>query len=299
VKHRIRKGLLYLGAGFIVLFCLRLAYGYVYPSGGSGLGVESMTNALVTTLGGRDEGLSKANYASEKFKVERGDSGQAYTVSQKYEKIASVISRTSAFEEDEERVRDLTARHSALIQFERAAGLPGARRVDLAIGVPPARFDPMVGELKQIGELSSLRVDKTDKTNEYRELKAKRATLEKTRDALVALKSKGGRIEEFTSLENRILEIEDEIQSAGVSLGDYDEENEFCTVRLSLLEKGAATATISFLHRVRVALAWTIKYYALLVGILFFGALFSLVVVVLLQRLRLIPPAAPEPAASA
>jgi hypothetical protein len=37
----------------------------------------------------------------------------------------------------------------------------------------------------------------------------------------------------------------------------------------------------------------------MLVGILFFGALFSLVVVVLLQRLRLIPPAAPEPAASA
>src|SRR5260370_606896 len=114
----------------------------------------------------------------------------------------------------------------------------------------------MVGELRKIGELSSINIDKVDKTNEFKELKAKRASLEKTRDALVSLKNKPGRIEEFTALENRILEIEEQIQSTGVSLGDYVQENEFCTVKLSLEEKGAAAAGISFRHRAVVALAW-------------------------------------------
>ena len=200
--------------------------------------------------------------------------------------------KTNAFEEDEKAVRELTNQYSALIQFEQSSGLPGSRHVELAIGVPPNRFDPMVGDLRKIGELSSIRIDKTDKTNEFKELKAKRASLEKARDALVNLKGKPGRIEEFTSLENRILEIEDQIQSTGVSLGDYDQENEFCTVKLSLAEKGAAVPGISFRHRAVVALAWTIKYYTFLLGFLVFGALLTLLVVIVLQRLNLIPPPA-------
>ena len=37
-------------------------------------------------------------------------------------------------------------------------------------------------------------------------------------------------------LENRILEIEQQLQGLGVSLGNFDDENEFCTVHFSLLE---------------------------------------------------------------
>ncbi|HLG17816.1 MAG TPA: DUF4349 domain-containing protein [Blastocatellia bacterium] len=289
MKQRVKKGIIYLVVGFVVLFCLRLGYGYLAPAqidAGTAL-----NEGLATTIGGRTAGFSKDNYASEKLKIAKGDS-QAYSIDQKYEKVASVFSTTRAFDEDEKRVRGLTTKHNALIQFEQSSGLSGSKRVNLAIGVPPDHFDPMVSELKEIGELASIRIDKTDKTNEYKELKAKRLSLEKTRDALAALKSKGGQIEEFTNLENRILEIEEEIQTTGVKLGDYDAENEFCTVRLTLEEKGAARAGISFLHRVRVALAWTIRYYLMALGLLFFGTLFVLVAVVLLQRLNLIPPAA-------
>lgn len=283
MKQRIKKGLFYLMAGFVALFAVRLAYGYLAPSA-QRISPEALSEALITTIGGRD------NYASEKLKVQRGGGVESLSIDQKYEKVASVVSKTGAFEDDEKRVRELTSKYDALIQFEQSSGLSGSRRVNVAIGVPPDRFDAMVSDLKAVGELSSIRIDKTDKTNEYKELKAKRASLEKTRDALVALKSKGGNIEEFTNLENRLLEIEQEIQTGGVTLGDYDEENEFCTVKLSLEEKGAARAGISFRHRVTVALAWTIKYYALLLGLLFVGILLTLVVVVLLQRLNLIPP---------
>ena len=286
MKQRIRKGFLCLILGFLVMFLVRLTYGYLSPGERTALS-DGFAHAYSETQAGM-----KNNYASDKLKVYRDERTQTVSVDQKYEKIASVVSKTDAFEEDENAVRELTGKYSALIQFEKSAGLPGARRVELAIGVPPNRFDLMIGELRNIGDLSSIRIDKIDKTNEFKELKAKRSSLEKTRDALINLKSRSGRIEEFTSLENRILEIEEQIQTTGVSLGDYDQENEFCTVRLSLEEKSAAVTGISFRHRAVVALAWTVKYYTFLLALLIFGALLTLLVVVLLQRLNVIPPPA-------
>ncbi len=277
------------------MFLGRLAYGYLAPSEQAALNAENaLSRAAITAIGGRADGFSKANYASDTLKVQRGEFADAISVDQKYEKVASVESKTNAFEEDEKAVRELTNKYSALIQFEKSSGLPRGRRVELAIGVPPNRFEPMVGEVRKIGELVSIRIDKTDKTNEFKELKAKRASLEKTRDALVSLKSKPGRIEELTALEDRILEIEGQIQSTGVRLGDYDQENEFCTVMLSLEEKGAATPGISFRHRAIVALAWTVKYYTFLLALLIFGTLLTLLVVVVLQRLNVIPPPASQ-----
>jgi hypothetical protein len=49
---------------------------------------------------------------------------------------------------------------------------------------------------------------------------------------------------------------------------------------------------ISFRHRAVVALAWTVKYYTFLLALLIFGALLTLLVVVVLQRLNVIPPPA-------
>jgi uncharacterized protein DUF4349 len=290
MKQKIRKGFLYLILGFVVMFFGRLTYGYLAPSEQAVLNAQgALRSALFTSIGGREDGFTKNNYASDKLKVQRGETQEAISVDQKYEKVASVESKTNNFEEDEKAVRDLTGKYSALIQFEKSSGLHRSRRVELAIGVPPDRFEPMVGELRKIGELSSIRIDKTDKTNEFKELKAKRSSLEKTRDALLGLKSRPGRIEELTALEDRILEIEGQIQSTGVRLGDYDQENEFCTVMLSLEEKGAAVPGISFRHRAVVALAWTVKYYTFLLAFLVFGALLTLLVVVILQRLNLIP----------
>ena len=300
MKQRIKKGFLYLILGFVVMFLGRLTFGFmstseqaVFFQRSNAVNVDAATfDGSAKIFNGSMYGHLK-NYASEKLKVQHEGTAPTSSVDQKYEKVASVAAQTNTFEEDEAKIRDAVKTYNALIQFELSSGLAGRRRVELAIGVPPARFDGMVGELKQIGELSSIRIDKADKTNEYKELQAKRASLEKTRDALIGLKSKGGRIEEFTSLENRILEIEEQIQTTGVQLGDYDQENEFCTVKLALEEKsGAAVPGISFRHRAVVALAWTVKYYTFLLALLIFGTLLTLLVVVILQRLNVIPPPA-------
>ena len=254
--------------GFTSLFLLRLAYGYAYAG-------ETAASGIL-----RDFTFSRKNYFSEKA------AAASSSADQKYEKVASVSTHTGAFAGDEAALRALVPRHHALIQFEQSSGLAGARHLDLAIGVPPAGFDAMVAAASRIGRLEAIRIDKADKTNEYRGLKAKRLSLEKTRDSLARLKATGGgRIEELMHLENRLLEIESEIQTLGVQLGDYDTENEFCTVKVTLREQ-PGPGGIAFLTRVKVALEWTIKYYALLVFIAAVGTGTLWLLLRIITRLR-------------
>jgi len=266
MKGKMRMVLFALGAGFVVLFGLRLLYGLL-NSGPVATSVPSIGS------GQREFEFSKKNYASEKFLAPAANGVQGHNVDQKYEKVASVLSRTSAFDQDELRVRGATGKYHALVQYEQSSGLAGHRHLEMAVGVVPSEFDNIVEEVRQIGTLSSIRIDKVDKTGEYRNLIAKKASQEKARDSLLVLKGRAGSIDEMIHLENKLLEIESEIQTLGVSLGEYSQENEFCTIKLTL-DESITSAQISVAHRIKVALIWAGTYYlVLLVTLLITGLL--------------------------
>lgn len=282
MKTYFKRGVLLLAIGFVIFFGLRLGYGYLFADEDSASGF----NAGAGSYSGFND--LKKNYASEKLKFDRADN-QPISVDQKYEKVADLQSRTRAFEDDERKIRDSIKSYNAQIQFEQNSGLQGGRRLNLAIGVQPAKFDSMVAAVKGIGSLSSIQINKTDKTNEYKDLNAKRVSIEKARDALVSLQTKGGKIDELINLESKILELETDLQEAGVKLGEYDAENEFCTIKFSLTEEMGGKAKISFLYRVGVALRWTIKYYAVTVLILLAGSLATFLTILVLEKLKVLP----------
>ncbi|TGL61915.1 DUF4349 domain-containing protein [Leptospira ognonensis] len=246
---------------FLILFGFRISYGYYSKSSL----VETESNTFLQSSAPREILPLKQNIASKKIKYESTTGTTPRSVDQKYEKIATVETKSTDISSDEKKVRDFVNASGSIIQYENNSGLKEnqSRVIKLAIGVPPDKFDSMVEEFKKIGTTVLLTIDKKDKTNEYKDLQAKKESLLKIRDSLISLKGKGGRIDEFISLENRILEIEDEIQKFGISLGEFDSENEFCTVVLTLFENKPSVA-ISLLHRIRVALEWSIKYYFLI-----------------------------------
>lgn len=261
---------------FVLLFVCRLLYGYYYPgtaqdNGGRLLGPEEFS-------------VSRKNYASEKIKGDAQTQQQpSLSQSQKFEKIATLRSKSEQFEEDETRLKSLVKGFGAVIQYEQNTGNPGQRSLNLLIGVKPESFDSFYVESQKIGRILSKSITKTDKTNEYLQLNAKRISLEKTRNALLELKSRGGKIDEYIGLENRILEIERELQELGVQIGDYDEVNEFCTIRFSLFE-GERT-DISFAQRLKVAFEWSVKYYLMLMVGLAFALLAALVLQSMVEKI--------------
>jgi Domain of unknown function (DUF4349) len=266
--------------GFVLLFGFRFIYGYTRQAARA-----DESNFISDFFASGKTGFRK-NYASDKFAIKgQGQSGQVISVDQKFEKIGSYQVRSGQFAQDEKKARDLIKQYEAVIQFEQNSGNPGDRNLHLSIGVPPANFDAMIAEMAKLGQVLSANVTKVDKTSEYKDLNARRVSLENTRASLMDLKRRNGDIGQFIALDNRILEIDSALQGLGVALGEYAAENEFCTVRLAILE-GKVT-TISLLHRLKVAFEWTIQYYLGFCAIAFFAALAALVIVLIVERLKL------------
>ncbi len=280
-KKAIRISLI-ITAGFVLLFVFRLIYGYTnHPDG-------QKQQEYVEEQYSNDFEFSKNNYASE-FKSKGykqkapSSSGEALMgIDQKYEKIASITSKTREYNKDEKKIRKIIKKYNALIQYEQKAGNKKNRKLLLAIGVNPSKFDTCINEIRKIGKITSFKTNKYDKTNEFRELEAKRISLEKIRTSLIELKTHNGTIRERIELDNRILEIEEQIQRLGVSLGDYDAENEFCTVKFSLLERPKQViVSISLIHRLKVAFEWSVKIYFRILMIIAFMLLITYMLILI------------------
>jgi len=255
---------------FLALFAFRLA---VEPA--------EMTFAYMT-LAPRSQSfdMTKNNYATGTKLA--GPSCQPVGDSQKYEKIATLTEVTRDYDADRKRVDDLISKHQGIVQFERASGLPGRRTLYLGVGVPPDHFDAFIDAVKAIGRNTQVEIIKNDKTNEYLQLRAKRATLEKARSGLEAVQASGGSVDERIHVQNRLTEIEERIQELGVSLGEFDSQNELCTVKLTLSETAGPTSN-PWSRRIIDALEWTATRYALL-GVGFFGLVFGAWLAVSLVR---------------
>jgi len=266
---------------FILLFVFRLIYGYVATETTTG---NDYSDNFFTSI----ENLRK-NYASEKIVMKSSDVQVASNIAsnQKYEKTASIKTKTSEFEKDEKQLKAKSKSFNAVIQYEQSLGQKGNRQIHLLIGVNPNLFDSLYAELKNIGVLKATEITKVDKTNEYRQLNAKKASIEKTLQSLNDLKSKGGQIADFVSLNDKILEIEEKAQELGVELGNFDTENEFCTVKLSMYE-GATEKNVSFIHRVKVALEWAIKYFAIFAITTLVLSLTIFIFLLIIARLKII-----------
>lgn len=268
---------------FLVLFIFRFIYGYVATDGRQSGDYSNDFFESISNL--------RKNYASEKMQFQ-GTASQhqpdmAVTPSQKYEKTASVKTKSSHFDQDSKQIAAQTEAFKAIVQYEQALGLKGSRELHLMIGVNPEAFDSFYLAVQKIGVIRATQITKVDKTNEYRQLNAQKASLLKTLESLNELKSKPGPITDLVSLHDKILETEGKLQDLGVELGNFDTENEFCTVKLSLYE-GATEKKVSLIHRVRISLEWTIHYFTYLV----FAALGVLcgafVLLVIIDKLKVI-----------
>jgi hypothetical protein len=280
-KKRFWKTGKWFGGLFIILFVFRLIYGYLATDAKTGNDYSDNFFSSIDNL--------RKNYASEKISLKGGDVQEASNIAsnQKYEKTASMKLKTSEFDNDEKLLKAKSKSFNAVIQYEQNLGQKGNRQIHLLIGVNPNLFDSLYIELKKIGVLKATEITKVDKTNEYRQLNAKKLSIEKTLKSLNDLKGKGGQIADFVALNDKILEIEEKAQKLGVELGNFDTENEFCTIKLSMYE-GATEKNISFIHRTKVALEWTIKYYAVIVITALILTLTIFVFLLIIDKLKVI-----------
>jgi hypothetical protein len=185
-----------------------------------------------------------------------GSAASPQVLDQKVERVSNIAASSGRFDDDAAAVRRVIAQANGVIQRENSWGLEGRRNLSLAIGVVPTAFDQAVAALRGIGRLQSATVTTTDRTGDFLALEAKRLSLEKTRDALRALRTAGASLSDLVALESRILEIEGQIQDLGVSLGEFSETRSFCTINVSLAE--ASPGPVRVLGAALDAFGWAL-----------------------------------------
>lgn len=300
MKHRIsskvRKGIWGASLLYLVLCVLRFIYLQIEAQDfglteNSIQGQSAMKNEGIGSYNEAGKKTAIQNFASDRRVMDAVGATKQVTIDQKYERVGFVSSYTDNFEGDKVKVNTLISGNKGIVQIENNSGVTGKRVLELSIGVLPENFDAFIESAKGIGEIYDFRVEKRDKTSEYKDLKAKQLTLEKMRDALNALKEQGGNINDRINLENKVLEVEEKIQDLGVSLGNFKEENELCTVKLNLyerkykkVEKALSYGVIA--KNIVASLIWVLGYYCGLLVMIILAGLSSYVLLLVLNKFK-------------
>jgi hypothetical protein len=136
------------------------------------------------------------------------------------------------------------------------------------IGVHPDHFDALVEQLRNVGRLESVSVQQVDRTGDFRRLHAQRQSLKKHLESVLKLRdAKAPSIEDTLRLEQRIQEIEKEMQALGVQLGDFLGKESFYHIHLTVSESNAG-AGLDFAARLPKRL-----FHAFLWALLWWGIL--------------------------
>ena len=240
---------------FLVIYIGRAVYEFKRPLD-AGLSGQMVNNTV-----NRGESNSIKNYASLKMEYTGKQGGASQVVDQKYEKSATISASTSKYDDDEKNLNGIIEVNKCVIQMENKQGLSGNRRTEMVIGVKPDQFDDTVKRISSIGKILNKTETKLDKTAEYRQMLADRATLEKTKESYISLRQKGGSITELLTLEQKIIEIEGQIQKQSVDLGEYSDDNAFCTINFTISETATKSGVDNSIRVLWGALKWTIGCY--------------------------------------
>jgi hypothetical protein len=287
-SKQIKKSAILFLIGFLLLFSIRAVYTFRYTEVQFG---GTVSEQSLNTVNITEERKVKNNYASTKEVVVVKETAKSVSVDQKYERIGFLSSESNKFEEDCDQIKNAIKQNKAIVQFEDNAGIKGKRTLELSMGVHPDKFDEFIDQLKKIANLTYFRVQKTDKTSEYKDLKAKQLTMEKYKESLVKLKEKGGSVKDLTELENKIIEVEEKIQGFGVQLGDFNQENELCTVKLSVREnigviKNSNTSLFYMAKTLTNAFVWSLGYYFLFLVLILLGGICGYVLLAVLGKAK-------------
>jgi hypothetical protein len=154
-----------------------------------------------------------------------------------HEKRAVLTTATTAFNEDEAKVRAAIKAEQAEIFTEKNSGINPNRKLILEIGVHPDRFEGLVDSLRKIGHLSTIHVEQKDRTGEFRKLHAQRQSLQKYLEAIIKLREgKNPSLDDALKLEQKIQDLEKELQTLSLQMGDLLGKESYYHVHLSLGE---------------------------------------------------------------
>ena len=187
------------------------------------------------------------------------------------EKTAQLALGSDAFDDDEAASRTALAAHHGIVFDEKRGGIAPERRLLLEISVPTDEFDALLGTLRDIGQLQSISVQKRDRTSGFRQLDAQRRALKQYLASVLKLRGgKQGSIEDELKLEQKIQDIEKELRTLSLQMGDFlgkESRYHVSLVMTEYLPGSRFDRTYAVPQRVANAFVWALGWWLALAGV--------------------------------
>jgi hypothetical protein len=193
-----------------------------------------------------------------------------------YEKHAQLALGSAAFDDDLAQIRKAVDNEKAAVFNEKNTGTAPERRITLEIGVAPERFDALLAKLRATGRLESINVQQRDRTGEFRRLTGQRQALKSYLQSVLKLREvKTASIDDALKLEQKIQEIEKELQNLGAQLGDFVGKESYYNLYVTLFEYQPGShldSTFTWQSRLVHGWTWAVAWW---IGIVAGGALLA------------------------
>ncbi|WP_223607518.1 DUF4349 domain-containing protein [Chryseobacterium sp. OSA05B] len=237
--------------------------------------------------------VAPPNAISEKLLPEENESAQSSSTHKKIDTIAKKVIKNGNMriqvgdiKKAQNQVADILKKNNAYIQTEQFQNTDVDDNLDLVIRVPHKNFDALINSFSDgVGSVLSKNISSDDVTEEYTDvsikLANKRIYLEKYRDMLRSASTTKDMIE----IQEKIRELEDEIDVAEGRLRFIDDRVNYSTLNLSLYKekvRTSATSKIGFGSRFgdSVAEGWN-SFVSFLLGIISFWPFLLLIPIII------------------
>lgn len=161
---------------------------------------------------------------------------------------ASRTIETASFDTDFDNLRDLVNEYEGYFELSSVSGQPlrdqetAGRTAILTIRVPTSKLDEFMQALDNLGVTVASELRAEDVTGRYRDTETRLSSLNKQRDRLNELIAQASTLSDIVELEDKLYEVQAEIDSLEGTIQDYDSRERMARVELTLSEVAGSTA---------------------------------------------------------
>ncbi|MFC9919969.1 DUF4349 domain-containing protein [Agromyces binzhouensis] len=113
-------------------------------------------------------------------------------------------------------------------------------RATLVVRIPADRFDAVLGDLRELGEVDSVRLDASDVTQQKRDLDSRIASLETSVDRLRALIAQADDVGDLIAIESELTTRQTELDALTTQRDWLADQVDYSTLTVELLSEGLA-----------------------------------------------------------
>ncbi len=107
----------------------------------------------------------------------------------------------------------------------------------ITIKVPVDKFENAIADLRNVAEVKSLSQNANDMTTQYYDMKAYLDNYKKEKETLLALYNKAIQIDDIIKIQERISQVQSQIDSYQMQLNNIERMTDYSTIRVTMSEK--------------------------------------------------------------